>query len=150
MGLDDLGRRGPVLGRYLMVVLSIALVAGVACGESSGSTAGGTTGPSVSAPASSSGAPAPGCDDLSGEARPRIAITNFKFSPKCFTTASGSTLTVENMDSTTHTFTVVGTSIDGTIQDGGAFHKGSEGLAAGEYKFYCRIHPFMTGSFTVV
>jgi plastocyanin len=146
--LDDLGQRGPAMGRYLTVVLSFVLVASVACGDSGGSTAGGTTGPSVSTPASTSNAPV--CDDLSGEARPRISIKNYKFSPKCFTVTSGSALNVDNTDPATHTFTVVGTSIDSTIQGGGAFHKGSEGLAAGEYTFYCRIHPSMKGSFTVV
>ncbi len=135
--------------RAIAAVLSLGL-GGVACSASSvviGSpTPASTPAPSVSVP----GEPAPVCDDLTDEARFTITIEDFKFAPRCLVTTAGSRVSVANKDPSTHTFTVIGTDIDATILFGGAFHRGTEGLAPGDYEFFCALHPSMKGTLTVV
>ena len=138
------------MNRLLTTMLAVAVCVSVGCGGGSSSVGASTTGPTAPTQAPPSSEAPAGCSDLSDERRPAISIEDFKFVPKCFITTAGSALTVDNADSATHTFTVIDTEIDATILAGGAFHKGSEGLAAGEYPFFCRIHPFMKGSLTVV
>ena len=136
--------------RCLIVMLTLTTVAGAACSKASEVAGGPTETASPTMSPSADGEPASDCEDLTNEARPTITIKIFKFVPRCFSTAAGAQLTVQNLDSTTHTFTVIDTQIDATILGGGAFHKGSEGLVAGDYAYFCRIHPSMKGTFKVV
>jgi len=76
-----------------------------------------------------------------------IAIQGFAFGDP-LTVSVGEEVTVVNEDSTAHTWT----SSDGLF-DSGSLTAGAEFThtfdAAGEYDFFCGIHPQMTGSITV-
>ncbi|MHB8451295.1 MAG: cupredoxin domain-containing protein [Mycobacteriales bacterium] len=109
-----------------------ALVAGCA-GHSSGPGAPSTT--------PTTAAPAPG-------AAVAVAIRNFAYSPAKLTVHVGQTVTWTNQDATAHT----------VMANGGAFHSADLGQGqsysftftrAGNYPYYCTIHPFMTASVTV-
>jgi plastocyanin len=75
-----------------------------------------------------------------------VVIANFKFSVS--PVKAGSTVTVTNNDTTTHTV---------TADDGASFNvrvnAGKSATftapAAGSYKFHCSIHRFMKGTLTV-
>jgi plastocyanin len=77
-----------------------------------------------------------------------VTIKNFAFSPNPITVKTGTTLTVVNDDTITHTLTA----------DNGAFDTGD--LAGGRrarltldrpgtYTYHCQIHTFMTGTVRV-
>ena len=69
------------------------------------------------------------------------------FSPNCFSVASGSTISVVNMDARAHTFTVRGTGVD--VQVPGGETGKATAPAPGRYDFVCTIHPGMTGRIIV-
>jgi len=84
----------------------------------------------------------------SGTAANTVTIKNFAFSPNPITVNAGTTLTVVNRDTITHTLTA----------DAGAFDSGD--LAGGRrahltldhpgtYTYHCQIHTFMTGKVRV-
>ena len=79
-----------------------------------------------------------------------IVIKNFAYSPSSLTVAPGSTVTVKNEDTATHTVTATsGGAFDtGDIQPGG-----SETFKApstpGSYAYICSIHQFMHGTLVV-
>lgn len=84
----------------------------------------------------------------SGTAANTVTIKNFAFSPNPITVNAGTTLTVVNRDTITHTLTA----------DAGAFDSGD--LAGGRrahltldhpgtYTYHCQIHTFMTGTVRV-
>jgi plastocyanin len=106
------------------VALIAVLVTGFGAGQSGGAAAGST-------PAANT-----------------VAIKNFAFSPNPITVKTGTTLTVVNNDSITHTLTA----------DAGGFNTGD--LAGGQrgrlafdhpgtYAYHCQIHTFMTGTVRV-
>ncbi len=119
--------RNPDMHRRFLVFIALsALALGLAaCGSSSKSTT----------PAASS----------SGTAQITID-SNFKFHPT--TVKAGSTVTVKNDASVTHTVTQDGGGFDVTI-DGGQTATFTA-PAAGTYKFHCNIHSFMHGTLTVI
>jgi plastocyanin len=84
----------------------------------------------------------------SGAAGPdTITIQNFKFSS--ITVKPGATVTVKNMDSTTHTNTAdKGQWNTGDI-DAGSSKTFTAPTTPGSYAFHCNIHNFMTGTLTV-
>jgi plastocyanin len=76
-----------------------------------------------------------------------IAISGFSFSGPS-SVSVGTTVTVENQDAVSHTWTSVDDHFDsGNLQQDGTFEFTFN--EAGEYEFLCRIHPTMTGSITV-
>ena len=76
-----------------------------------------------------------------------ITIQNFKFSS--ITVKPGATVTVKNMDSTTHTNTAdKGQWNTGDI-DAGSSKTFTAPTTPGSYAFHCNIHNFMTGTLTV-
>jgi plastocyanin len=75
-----------------------------------------------------------------------ITIANFKFSVS--TVKAGSTVTVTNNDSPTHTVSADDGSFDVTVDAGKTATFAAPGKA-GSYKFHCKIHSFMTGTLTV-
>jgi plastocyanin len=134
----------------LVMVAALALV-GAAC-SSSNDTGGptGTTGGTTGSTGSTSGCTAANAVDLSGDDPFTVTIQDFAFDPPCFKAASASTITVDNKDGTTHTFTIEGTQVDVTIDGGQTFNGESGNLAPGSYDFHCNIHPTMTGTVIVV
>jgi plastocyanin len=110
--------------RSLALVIALALtLALAACGSSSGG----------SSKASSSTAD--------------ITIKNIAFPPTT-TVAAGSTVTVQNDDTVTHTVTSNdGTSFNITVNPGKSATFTAP--AAGTYKYHCNIHSQMHGTLTV-
>jgi plastocyanin len=90
-----------------------------------------------------------GSTSTSAEAESEATITMVDFA---FTGATavgvGDTVTVTNDDSVAHTWTAADGDFDsGSLAEGESFeHTFDE---AGEYDFFCSVHPDMTGSITV-
>lgn len=85
----------------------------------------------------------------SADAGPEATITMADFAFTGVTTVGlGETVTVTNEDSMVHTWTAVDGEFDsGSLAEGESFeHTFDE---AGEFDFFCSIHPTMTGSITV-
>jgi plastocyanin len=86
-------------------------------------------------------------DDNGGGADAEITIADFAFSgPE--SVSVGDTVQVTNDDSTGHTWTADGGEFDsGPLDTGDTFdHTFDE---AGEFDYFCSIHPNMTGTITV-
>ena len=81
-----------------------------------------------------------------------ITIKTFQFLPKPAKAAAG-TVTVTNLDDTTHTFSSGTPDAPGNafepLRLAGPDATGTVDLEAGTYKFFCEIHTSMTGSLTV-
>ena len=77
-----------------------------------------------------------------------VLIKNFAFSPSHLAVAPGTTITVKNVDTSTHTLTANDGSFDtGSIAPG---HSATfRAPKAGNYSFHCAFHQFMTGTLTV-
>jgi plastocyanin len=98
-----------------------------------------------------SGSPASGSSGGSGAttSTESITISNFMFSPMHASVAPGSTVSVTNKDSVTHTLTATG----------GRFNTGDIGPGqtktftapskAGTYDYICNIHQYMMGTIVV-
>jgi plastocyanin len=81
-------------------------------------------------------------------AGPTVKISNFTFAPQTLTVAPGTTVTWVNDDDVPHTVTAVDRSFKSKPLDTGdkfafTFAK------AGEYAYFCSIHPMMTGKVIV-
>jgi plastocyanin len=112
--------------------------------------------PSAGTAVSSPSAPAP---DASGpgmhpvtfrSAEEMIAIDNFSYSPSELTVPVGTTITWINRDDVPHTVTsdggkgpLLSTALDTDDKYSYRFSK------AGEYPYFCKVHPHMTGRITV-
>lgn len=149
--------------RSLAAVAAITLVL-AACGDDDSESGAAATEPAAeatTAPAATTGAgrgdygpsetAAPATDAAGGgdaaAGGAEIVISGFAFGPD-ITVPVGTTVTVRNDDSDTHTWTADdGAFGSGSIEGGGTFEfTFSE---AGTYTFHCEIHPSMTGTITV-
>jgi plastocyanin len=84
----------------------------------------------------------------SGTAADTVAIKNFAFSPNPITVKSGTTLTVVNNDSITHTLTADAGAFDtGDLAGGRRAHVTLD--RPGTYAYHCQIHTFMHGTVRV-
>jgi plastocyanin len=120
-------------GGAVVLVLGAALLL-AAC------SSGGGSGSSTSGSSSGSGA---------ATSTESITISNFMFSPMHASVAPGSTVSVTNKDSVTHTLTATG----------GRFNTGDIGPGqsktftapskAGTYDYICNIHQYMMGTIVV-
>jgi plastocyanin len=72
------------------------------------------------------------------------------FFPSSVSVKTGSTLTIQNVGSVPHTFTISGQGVDVT-NDTGQTHQVTLSLSPGTYPFICRFHESsgMTGTLTV-
>ena len=110
----------------------------VACADTGGDTTT-TAAPDTSAPDTS--APDTSAPDAT------ITIADFAFDGPA-TVAVGDTVEVVNEDSAGHTWTATGGEFDsGTLDSGATFDFTFE--EAGEFDYFCSIHPTMTGTITV-
>jgi plastocyanin len=90
-----------------------------------------------------------GGGDMGGGGSVTLTADNFAFDPAQVELAAGTEISVKNANgSTPHTFTVDGTDIDLEL-DPGEVGSAALDLEAGEYAFFCRFHPQMTGTLTV-
>ena len=132
--------------KTLVVLISLTALAGAAC-SSGGDDSGGSTG--ATGATSAAGCTADNATDLTGDDPFVVTIQDLAFSPDCFAAKSASSITIENKDSVTHTFTIDGTQVDVSINGGETFNGESAGLDPGTYPFHCKIHSSMTGTVIV-
>jgi len=130
------------------LVALVALTA-LATSCSSGGDSGSTGATGGTGATSASGCTADDAVDLTGDDPFVVTIQDLAFSPDCFAARSASSITIENKDGVTHTFTIDGTQVDVSIDGGQTFNGESAGLAPGTYDFHCKIHSSMTGTVIV-
>jgi plastocyanin len=78
-----------------------------------------------------------------------VDMQNIAFTPSCVSATANDTLSLVNKDSTEHTFTVKGTSINVTIDAGQTGSAPLTGIAPGTYAVTCQFHPAMTETLQV-
>ena len=78
-----------------------------------------------------------------------ITIQNFAYRPATITVKAGSTITVKNQDSATHTVTADNNAFDTGNISGGASKTMTAPSTPGSFPYHCTIHPFMHGTLTV-
>ena len=120
--------------KTLTVLLAAVAITGAACSSKNGSSSGSGGGGSCTAASAT---------PLSGN----LTTKDIAFHPTCFSVSSGSTISIQNQDSVTHTFTLTDGSIDVTIAGGTTGQ--AMAPAAGTYPFHCKIHSKMTGTLIV-
>jgi plastocyanin len=80
----------------------------------------------------------------------KVDIADYKFKPANFTVKQGAKITFTNADSARHT----ATSMPSGAFDTGSLMKGQTKTVtfakAGDFKYYCQFHAFMTGDVKVV
>jgi plastocyanin len=87
--------------------------------------------------------------DMGGGGAVTLTADNFAFDPGEIELAAGAEISVKNANgSTPHTFTLDGTDIDLEL-DPGEVESATLDVDAGDYAFFCRLHPQMTGTLTV-
>ena len=102
---------------------------------------------SFGAACSSSGPSGPTCDSPTKTAE--VDMQNLAFTPSCVSATANDTLNLVNKDTTEHTFTVKGTSINVTIEGGQTGTAPLTGLAPGTYSVTCQFHSQMTETLQV-
>ena len=127
----------------------IGLASGLAaCGggsSTSSSTSTSTTGSTTTTTTSSTTATTGG-----GASAASITIQNFAFKPLATTVKAGSTITVKNQDSATHTLTADNGAFDTGNISGGGTKTITAPTKPGSFSYHCTIHAFMThGTITV-
>ena len=120
----------------VVTVMAAALLLS-ACGGGGGS---GSTSPTASSSSSGSAAATPTTS---------ITISNFMFSPMAASVAPGSTVTVANKDSVTHTLTATGGQFDTGDIGPGQTKTFTAPTKPGTYDYMCNIHQYMTGKIVV-
>ena len=77
----------------------------------------------------------------------KVMIDNFTFEPAQLTVKVGTTVTWTNRDDIPHTVVCAGKFRSKTMDTDGTFT--FTFTAAGEYKYFCSLHPHMTGTVKV-
>ena len=76
-----------------------------------------------------------------------VKIDNFTFEPALLTVKVGTTVTWKNRDDIPHTVVCAGKFRSKTMDTDGTFS--FTFTAPGEYKYFCSLHPHMTGTIKV-
>ena len=124
--------------RIMVAVFAAAMVLG-ACSSGGGGGGGGNT----------TGGGGGSCPDLSsGPSFTIKAQDSLTFSPDCMTAKNTQKLELINTGCIEHTFTVVGTPVDVTLNGGQTQELAAPGssLKPGTYVFYCKFHGSPDGS----
>jgi plastocyanin len=131
--------------KALFALIVLTALTGAACSSGGGdNAAAGSTGAT-----SAAGCTTENAVDLTGDDPFVVTIQDLAFQPDCFAARAASSITIENKDSVTHTFTIDGTQVDVSIDGGQTFNGESAGLDPGTYPFHCKIHSTMTGTVIV-
>jgi len=117
-------------GAFVLVLAGALLLA--AC-SSSGGGGSGSSGSSASA----------------ATATKSVTISNFMFSPMSASVAPGSTVSVTNKDSVTHTLTATGGQFNTGDIGPGQTKTFTAPSKAGTYSYICNIHQYMKGTIVV-
>ncbi|MEX0755557.1 MAG: cupredoxin domain-containing protein [Actinomycetota bacterium] len=133
----------------LALLLLLSMFGAAACGGDSGEAEDTPANEAVGEedPAGTEGQE-PEDDGDSGQGDDTIVAEGLAFSPTSLTIASGTQIEVDNEDSTEHTFTIDGTAIDEDLAADTDVQVTID-LEAGDYDWFCKIHPSMTGTLTV-
>jgi len=91
--------------------------------------------------ACSTGSGAATCD--SPTKTTEVDMQNIAFTVPCVVATANDTLSLVNKDSTAHTYTVKGTSINVTVDAGQTASTSLTGIAPGTYSVICQFHPQM-------
>ena len=78
-----------------------------------------------------------------------VTISNFMFSPMSASVAPGSTVSVTNKDSVTHTLTATGGQFNTGDIGPGQTKTFTAPSKAGTYSYICNIHQYMKGTIVV-
>lgn len=138
--------------KMLIALVALTALTGAACGGSGNDTSGttgGSTGATGATGGTAAGCTADNATDLTGDDPFVVTIQGLAFHPDCFAAKSASSISIENRDTVTHTFTIDGTQVDVSIAAGQTFNGESAGLAPGTYPFHCKIHSTMKGTVIV-
>ncbi len=127
-------------GGALVLVLGGALLL-AACSGGGSSPSGSGSGATSTTARSASGAGATSTSTLT--------ISNFMFSPMRASVAPGSTVTVTNKDSVTHTLTASGGQFDTGDIGAGQTKTFTAPMKPGTYTYICNIHQYMKGTIVV-
>jgi plastocyanin len=129
------------LGRKRMLAVGVVALGlfGAACSNYGGDGGGASSQPAASA----SGGGAVTCDQSAGSTT--VTESGFKFDPTTLSAKSCTTVTIDNKDSTTHTFTIDNSPINVTLP-GPAKASAELALAPGKYIWYCRFHGSPAGT----
>ena len=150
-------RRGLLIGFVVLALVAAACGSKAAANEGASGGGGGTTTGSTTGPTGSSGGSGyNGGGGYGGGGGGMTATTvmegpgnSFTFSPSTVTVKQGETITLDNVSSTAHTFTVTGQSIDVETQPGMTAQVTID-LPPGTYPFVCRFHESMGMTGTLV
>jgi plastocyanin len=124
-----------------LVALGALLVASCGSGGSSSSGSSSTD--------SGSECTAANATDFTAQSSFTITIKDSTYDPNCFSVKNGSSITIDNQDTVTHTFTVINTGVDVLIEGGQSKTQPNLDMAPATYQFHCTIHPQMTGTVIV-
>ena len=150
-------RRGLVMG-FVVLALAAAACGSKAAANEGGSGGGGTstTSPTTGPTGSSGGSGYTGGGGYGAGGGGMTATTvmegpgnSYTFSPSTVTVTQGKTITLDNVSTTAHTFTVTGQGIDVETQPGKTAQVTID-LAPGTYPFVCRFHESMGMTGTLV
>ena len=135
----------------LAAVVALSVVAS-ACSSGATASSGGTTQPPSPPPSPTATQTADSGGGTGGAttAKVQAGAGGFVFSPTAFSIAQGGVVTVKNVGTLTHTFTIQGHGIDEVLAPGQSA-KVTIDLPPGTYPFVCTIHQSqgMTGTLTV-
>ena len=149
-------RRGLLLGIVVLALVAAACGSKAAANEGAGggSTTGPTTSPTTGPTGNSGGGGYAGGGGYGGGGMTPTTVmegpgNSFTFSPSTVTVKQGETITLDNVSSTAHTFTVTGQSVDVETQPGMTAQVTID-LPPGTYPFVCRFHESMGMTGTLV
>jgi plastocyanin len=133
----------------LAAVLALSVVAS-ACSSGSTPSSSGTTQPPPASPTATQTAGSGGGTSGPTTAKVQAGAGGFVFSPSTFTIAQGGVVTVKNVGTLTHTFTIQGHGVN-EVMSPGQSAKVTINLPPGTYPFICTIHVSqgMRGTITV-
>jgi plastocyanin len=95
-----------------------------------------------------SSAPTSGTAERGPAPKHAITIANFSYSPDPLVVKAGTPITITNTDETTHTVTARNGAFD-TGDIAGGTRATITISRPGTYRYYCRIHNYMTGTIEV-
>ena len=150
-------RRGLLMGFVVLALVAAACGSKATANEgSSGGGGGTTTSPTTGPTGSSGGSGYTGGGGYGAGGGGMTATTvmegpgnSFTFSPSTVTVKQGQTITLDNVSTTAHTFTVTGQGIDVENQPGKTARVTID-LPPGTYPFVCRFHESMGMTGTLV
>jgi plastocyanin len=136
--------------RFLLLgIVALGLVA-AACGKSASASENPTTSPTPSPAISPTPSPSYGMPGSNTKTVIEGPGNSFAFMPSTINVKQGTTLMLNNVSDTAHTFTVTGQGIDVETQPGETSQVTID-LKPGSYPFICRFHQSlgMTGTLVV-